>query len=104
MVWSQIKIDSVGPDLGPICLQRLSADDKSCRYHLNSDGRLSIKLNFFELRECTQYVFIYMSHDMIEISNNVVCATSKCSSQPTHTHSLIRIFASLLNILWLSGY
>ena len=23
---------SVGPDLGPNCLQRISADDKSCRY------------------------------------------------------------------------
>ena len=23
---------SVGPDLGPNCLQRSSADDKSCRY------------------------------------------------------------------------
>ena len=30
-----------------------------------------------------------------EISNNVVCATSKCSDQPAHTHSLIKVFASL---------
>ena len=28
-VWIQIMTDSVGPDLGPNCLQRLSADDKS---------------------------------------------------------------------------
>ena len=48
-----------------------------------------------------------------EISNNVVCATSKgsdqpahthslirASDQPAHTHSLIRAFASRLNILW----
>ena len=34
-----------------------------------------------------------------EISNNVVCATSKASDQPAHTHSLIRAFASQLNIL-----
>ena len=34
-----------------------------------------------------------------EISNNVVCATSKGSDQPAHTRSLIRAFASLLNIL-----
>ena len=34
-----------------------------------------------------------------EISNNVVCATSKASDQPAHTRSLIRAFASLLNIL-----
>ena len=34
-----------------------------------------------------------------EISNNVVCVTSKGSDQPAHTRSLIRAFASLLNIL-----
>ena len=34
-----------------------------------------------------------------EISNNVVCATSKVSDQPAHTRSLIRAFASRLSIL-----
>ena len=34
-----------------------------------------------------------------EISNNVVCATSKASDQPVQMHSLIRAFASRLNIL-----
>ena len=34
-----------------------------------------------------------------EISNNVVCATSKASDQPAHMGSLIRAFASRLNIL-----
>ena len=34
-----------------------------------------------------------------EICNNVVCATSKASDQPAHTRSLIRGFASHLNIL-----
>ena len=34
-----------------------------------------------------------------EISNNVVCATSKASDQPAHTHSLIGAIASHLNIL-----
>ena len=33
------------------------------------------------------------------ISNNVVCATSNASDQPAHTRSLIRVFASRLNIL-----
>ena len=33
------------------------------------------------------------------ISNNVVCTTSKGSDQPGHTRSLIRAFASRLNIL-----
>ena len=34
-----------------------------------------------------------------EISNNVVCATSKGPDQPAHTRSLIRAFASRLSIL-----
>ena len=33
-----------------------------------------------------------------EIPNNVVCATSKGSDQPAHMRSLIRAFASRLNI------
>ena len=35
-----------------------------------------------------------------EISNNVVCATSKASDQPAHVRSLIRAFASrIVNLL-----
>ena len=34
-----------------------------------------------------------------EVSNNVVCATSKASDKPAHSHSLIRAFASRLNII-----
>ena len=34
-----------------------------------------------------------------EISNNVVCATSKASDQPAHMGGLIRAFASCLYIL-----
>ena len=34
-----------------------------------------------------------------EISNNVVCVTNKGLDQPAHTGSLIRAFASRLNIL-----
>ena len=34
-----------------------------------------------------------------EISNNVVCATSKASDHPAHMRSLIRAFTSRLNIL-----
>ena len=34
-----------------------------------------------------------------EISNNVVCATSKASDHPVHMRSLIRAFACRLNIL-----
>ena len=36
-----------------------------------------------------------------EISNNVVCATSKGSDHPVHMRSLIRVFASRFNILCL---
>ena len=39
-----------------------------------------------------------------EISNNVVCATSKASDQPAHMRSLIWGFACLLNIIWLLSY
>ena len=39
-----------------------------------------------------------------EISNHVVCATSKASDQPAHKRSLIRAFASRLSILWLLSY
>ena len=39
-----------------------------------------------------------------EISNNVICATSKASDQPAHTRSLIRAFVSRLSILWLLSY
>ena len=34
-----------------------------------------------------------------EISNNVVCATSKASDQPAHKRSLIRASASRLTIV-----
>ena len=34
-----------------------------------------------------------------ENSNDVVCATSQASDQPAHMRSLIRAFASRLNIL-----
>ena len=42
-----------------------------------------------------------MTEPVHEISNNVVCATSKASDQPAQTRSLIRAFASRLSILWL---
>ena len=69
----------VGPDLGPNCLHRLSADDTSRQ-----------RVHTLELRH--------------EISYNVVCATSKASDQPVHTPSLIRAFATCLNILSVLSY
>ena len=46
------------------------------------------------------YQAVERKYDSVnEISNNVVCATRKASDQPAHMHSLIRAFASRLNIL-----
>ena len=41
----------------------------------------------------------YRYEPVHEISNNVVCATSKASDQPAHMRSLIRAFASRVNPL-----
>ena len=57
---------------------------------------LSISNAYF-LVVTSQKVFIFERQHAI--SNNVVCATSKASDQPAHMPSLIRAFASGLNIL-----
>ena len=49
-------------------------------------------------------IMLYTFERWHEISNYVVCATSKGSDQPAHTHRLIRAFADRLNILWLLNY
>ena len=41
----------------------------------------------------------YTNEPQHEISNNVAYATSKGSDHPAHTRSLIKAFASRLNIL-----
>ena len=49
---------------------------------------------------CMKMTYItYIIEPRHEISNNVVCATSKASDQPAHTRSLIRAFASRLDVL-----
>ena len=50
------------------------------------------------MSDANPYTFINVPRH--EISNNMVCATSKASDQPAHRRSLIRAFASRLNILW----
>ena len=45
---------------------------------------------------CIRFVINESGH---EISNNVLCVASKGSDQPAHTRSLIRVFASHLNII-----
>ena len=42
---------------------------------------------------------VHLNEPVHEISNNVVCATSKASDQPAHTRSLIIAFVCRLNIL-----
>ena len=57
-------------------------------------GKKSLVVEFYD-----ELVSVYHYELQHEISNNVVCATSKGSDQPAHMHSLIRAFASRLNIL-----
>ena len=55
-----------------------------------------------EIRFCMRAVWSTSFHTIEprhEISNNVVCATTKCLDQLSHTRSLIRAFASRLNSL-----
>ena len=47
----------------------------------------------------SHYRFKDIIEPVHEITNNVVCATSKASDQPAHTRSLIRAFASRLSII-----
>ena len=52
----------------------------------------------------TNLIFKERNEPWHKISNNVLWATRKASDQPGHTHSLIRAFASPLNILWVLSY
>ena len=49
-------------------------------------------IQLYHLSQCMRF-------PVHEISNNVVCATSKGSDQPVHTCRLIRAFSGRLNIL-----
>ena len=61
----------------------------------NVDYKIATKV--FVNRVKTLFLLLY--EPMHEISNNVLCATCKASDQPAHKRSLIRAFASRLNIL-----
>ena len=53
----------------------------------------------YEIQDCIfQNVASKTNEPWHEIPNNV-CATSKASDQPAHKHSLVRGFASRLNII-----
>ena len=63
----------------------------------NGDGSVSSILMCPACDESTcGNIFIDPVH---EISNNVACAISKASDQPAHMHSLLRAFASPMNII-----
>ena len=49
--------------------------------------------------KCSFIMHVNQFNIKYEISNNVVCATSKVSDQPAHTRSLIRAPAGHLSIL-----
>ena len=68
--------------------------------------RVAVKLNIRPyIRGYTSQNDSYHLNELRhEISNNVVCATSKASAQSAYTCSLIRAFASRLNILWVLNY
>ena len=53
------------------------------------------------LPETHQFFFIWpnLLFEPVHEISNVVCATSKASDQPAHTHSLIMAFASRLSNL-----
>ena len=55
-------------------------------------------------RPVSYHLVVVKYEPVHEISNNVLCATIKASDQPAHTRSLIRAFASRLNILWMLSF
>ena len=61
-------------------------------------GNICLKLFKILGKRSGRHVFLIFE-SVHEISNNVVCATSKASDQPAHTRSLIRAFASRFSIL-----
>ena len=60
------------------------------RHHCRACGKVGVDL-FSKKSE--------LFEPLHEISNNVLCGTSKGSDQPEHMRSLVRAFASRLNIL-----
>ena len=67
---------------------------ENCKNFYSSNMPMSV-CKFHNYINCKQSKF----EPQHVISNNVVCATNKASDQSAHVHSLIRAFASHLNIL-----
>ena len=64
----------------------------------------SMLIRVYVVLSCLSIRVFRVNEPRHEISNNVVCATSKASDQPAQSRSLIRVFASRLNILWVLSY
>ena len=62
-------------------------------------GDDSVSRYSFSVKKKKIYEQVCLCEPVHEISNNVVCATSKASDQPAHMRSLIRAFACRMNIL-----
>ena len=71
--------------------------------HFYNIIKTMFSLKSFPFRIWPIYSFIHILLKTIkpvhEISNNVVCATSKVADQPAHTRSLIRAFTSRFRII-----
>ena len=113
------------PDLCTLTyLERLILLLHTCFVHINQKSIRTV-IEFFHIlvQMCTHLRFcVYVatplssqaiSQEVIlvarfepchEISNNVVCVTSKGSDQPAHMRSLFRAFTSRLNILRVLSY
>ena len=67
-----------------------------CAINMLFSRKLIFKTDRLELS-----ISVYYSFQGLQVNNDkyVVCATSKASDQLAHMHSLIRAFASRLNIL-----
>ena len=71
---------------------------KAYYYYLSTfKSRSKIIICFGILEKVCPLGMYKLNEPRHEISNNVVCATSKGSDQPAHRHSLIITFASRLN-------
>ena len=69
-------------------------------YSVQLENMYSYLNSSLKLSDIERGLFCQQPYEPVhEISNNVVCATSKASDQTAHTHSLIRAFASRLSIL-----
>ena len=65
------------------------------RFYLLYDSKNYFEMAFFGVKKLGFLPY----EPRHEISNNMVCVTSKDSDQPVHTPRLIRAFASSLNAL-----